>query len=360
VAFPDVIIAGAGIIGVSIALELQERGATVLVLDRGEPGQEASSAAAGMLAALDPETPTPLRVLALESAKLFPDYAHKIEELSGMKVDFRRQGTISLRKDELAPPGYQPLSGEDLVRLEPALHPVTRTPRVPGTPALETLGHRAFFVEEGSVDPALLMQAALRAAAVKGIEVRGHSEVKEIRSQAGRLAIVTNSDRLSSSVAVNCRGAWSGAPVRPRKGQMLSVGQPESALLEHVVMTPEVYMVPRSSGKIVIGATVEDVGFDKTVQAATIHTLHQAASRFVPDLGSAPVIESWAGLRPGSPDDLPLMGETDTPCVFAATGHFRNGILLAPVTARIIANLITGKPAGLDISAFSPGRFVAA
>jgi glycine oxidase len=141
---------------------------------------------------------------------------------------------------------------------------------------------------------------------------------------------------------------------------MLSVRQPASALLEHVVMTPEVYMVPRSSGKIVIGATVEDVGFDKTVQAATIHTLHRTASRFVPDLEKAPVIESWAGLRPGSPDDLPLLGETETPGVFAATGHFRNGILLAPVTARIMANLITAKPAGIDICAFSPGRFVAA
>jgi glycine oxidase len=358
VASPDVIIAGAGIIGVSIALELQERGATVLVLDRGELGQEASSAAAGMLAALDPETPVPLRALALESAGLFPDYVRKIEELSGMKVDFRRQGTISLLRNELAPPRYRLLSGEDLVRLEPALRPVTGTPRVPGSQALETLV--AFYVEEASVDPPLLMRAALRAAASKGIEVRGHSEVKEIRSQAGRVAIVTSSDRLSSAVAVNCRGAWSGAPVRPRKGQMLSVGQPESASLEHVVVTPEVYMVPRSSGRIVIGATVEDVGFDKTVQAATIHTLHQAATRFVPDLEKAPVIESWAGLRPGSPDDLPLMGETETPRVFAATGHFRNGILLAPVTARIMANLINGKPAGMDISAFSPGRFVAA
>lgn len=359
-ASPDVIIAGAGIIGVSIALELQERGATVLVLDRGEPGKEASSAAAGMLAALDPQTPVPLRALALESATLFPDYARKIEVISGMKVDFRRQGTISLLKDELTPPGYQPLSGEDLDRLEPALHPLTRTPHVPGTPALETLGYRAFFIEEASVDPPLLMRAALRAATANGIEVRADTEVKEIRSQAGRVAIVTGGDRLSSSFAVNCRGAWSGSPVRPRKGQMLSVRQPASPLLEHVIVTPEVYLVPRSSGKIVIGATVEDVGFDKTVQAATIHTLHQTASRFVPDLEKAPVIESWAGLRPGSPDGLPLLGETDTPRVFAATGHFRNGILLAPFTARIMANLITGKPAGMDISAFSPGRFVAA
>ena len=344
-ASPDVIIAGAGIIGVSVALELQERGAAVLVLDRGEPGKEASSAAAGMLAALDPETPVPLRALALESARLFPSYVRKIEEISGMKVDFRLQGTISLLKDELAPPGYQPLSGEDLVRLEPALG---------------TRDYRAFFLEEASVDPPLLIRAALRAAAAKGIEVRAHTEVKEIRFQAGCVAIVTGGDRLSSSVAVNCRGAWSGDPVRPRKGQMLSVPQPASALLEHVVMTPEVYLVPRSSGKIVIGATVEDVGFDKTVQPATIHTLHQTASRFVPDLEKAPVIESWAGMRPGSPDDLPLLGETDTPRVFAATGHFRNGILLAPFTARIMANLITGKPAGMDISAFSPERFVAA
>jgi len=341
----DVIIAGAGIIGVSIALELKQRGASVLVLDRGEPGQEASSAAAGMLAALDPETPALLRELALESARLFPDYVRELEDGSGMKVDFRRQGTIALLKHELAPPGYRPLSGEDLGRLERAL---------------ETRGRRAFFVDEASVDPPLLMRAALRAAARQGIEVRGNAEVKEIRFQVGQVTVVTGRDRLLCAAAVNCRGAWSGTPVRPRKGQMLSVRPLSSGLLEHVVTTPEVYMVPRSSGKIVIGATVEDAGFDKTVEAATIEGLHQAAARFVPQLDKAPMIEGWAGLRPGSPDDLPLLGETEIPRVFAATGHFRNGILLAPVTARIIANLITGRPAGMDISSFSPVRFVAA
>jgi glycine oxidase len=345
VSSPDVIIAGAGIIGVSIALELKQRGVSVLVLDRGEPGQEASSAAAGMLAPLDPDTPSLLRQLALEGARLFPNYVRELEDSSGIKVDFRRQGTIALLKHELAPPGYRPLSGEDLGRLEPAL---------------QARGHRAFFVDQASVDPPLLMRAALQAAAKVGIEVRGHTEVAEIRSQAGQALVVTNGNRLLSAVAVNCRGAWSGVPVRPRKGQMLSVGWPGSALLEHVVMTPEVYMVPRSSGKLVIGATVEDVGFDKTVEAAAIDTLHRAAARFVPHLEAAPVIESWAGLRPGSPDDLPLLGETETPRVFTATGHFRNGILLAPVTARIMANLITGQPAGIDISAFSPARFVAA
>jgi glycine oxidase len=348
VSSPEVIIAGAGIIGVSIALELKQRGASVLVLDRGEPGREASSAAAGMLAALDPETPSPLRELALEGARLFPDYVRKLEEGSGMNVDFRRQGTIALLqnkgKDEFMPPGHRLVSHEELGRLEPAL---------------ETRGYRAFYIEEASVDPPLLMRAALVAAAKNGIEVRGHNEVTEISFQAGQAAVITGRNRLMSAVAVNCRGAWSGPPVRPRKGQMLSVRQPASALLEHVVMTPAVYMVPRSSGKIVIGATVEDVGFDKTVDAATIDTLHRAAARFVPQLESAPMIESWAGLRPGSPDDLPLLGETETPHVFAATGHFRNGILLAPVTARIMANLIIGKPAGMDISAFSPVRFVA-
>jgi glycine oxidase len=117
--------------------------------------------------------------------------------------------------------------------------------------------------------------------------------------------------------------------------------------------------VPRSSGKILVGATVEDVGFDKSVDQQTIRQLHSAAALYVPDLASAAITETWAGLRPGTPDDLPMIGETASKRVFLASGHYRNGILLAPITARIMANLIAGKPAGTDIAAFSPARFAA-
>jgi glycine oxidase len=342
---PDAAIAGAGIIGLSIAIELRNRGAQVLVLDRQQPGEEASSAAAGMLAPADPETPVALRPLAFESSRLFPDYVQRLEGSSGMKVDFRRQGTISFFEGSAVPPQYSRLSSEELSQLEPALAP---------------RGRAAFFVREETVDPALLVRAAASAAARSGVEIRCNSAVEEIRVKGAQIEIVTGSERLQARAVVNCRGAWSGAPVRPRKGQSLYVQPKRGGLLQYVVVAPEVYMVPRSSGKILIGATVEDVGYDKTVQPETVQSLYLAAGELVPELASAPITDSWAGLRPGTPDDLPLLGETETPGVFIASGHFRNGILLAPVTAHIMADLIEGKRAPMDISTFSPLRFATA
>ncbi|HEX3093798.1 MAG TPA: glycine oxidase ThiO [Candidatus Angelobacter sp.] len=337
----DVIIAGAGIIGVSLALELRERGRAVLVLDRAEPGGEASSAAAGMLAAADPETPPALRSIAFESARMFPEFVRKVETAGKMQVDFRCVGTIALLPDAPAPPEYHSLSTDELHRLEPSL---------------KSSGQSAFFVQEDSVDPSLLMRAALAATHNLGVEIRGHAEVKNIRTRAGAIEVLAGADTFSASFAVDCRGAWSGAPVKPRKGQMLYV-QPQAAMLQHVLRAPDVYLVPRSSGKVLVGATVEDVGYDKSVDHATIHSLLIAATKYLPELASAPVTQSWAGLRPGTPDGLPILGATEMPGVFIASGHFRNGILLAPVTAKIMADLVEGRPSPFDIGAFAPSRF---
>jgi glycine oxidase len=337
----DVIIVGAGIIGVSLALELRERGTSILVLDRAEPGSEASSAAAGMLAAADPETPIALRPLAMESACMFPAFVQKMETAGNMQVDFRRVGTIALQPDASAPREYRRLSRAELQLVAPSLH---------------ISGQATFFVQEDSVDPSLLMQAALAAARNLGVEIRGHTTVKEIRAHDGAVEVLTDAANLAAASVVDCRGAWFGAPVRPRKGQMLYV-HPECAVLQQVLRAPEVYVVPRSSGKTLIGATVEDVGFDKSVNPSAIHQLLSAAARYLPELASASITHSWAGLRPGTPDDLPILGRTAIPRVFVATGHFRNGVLLAPVTAQIMADLVGGRPSPMDISAFSPDRF---
>lgn len=339
----DVIVVGAGIIGVSLALELRERGASVLVLDRAEPGAEASSAAAGMLAPADPETPMALRELAKESARMFPAFVKKLESTGNMQVDFRQVGTIALLTDVSAPPEYRSLSPAVLERLERSVH---------------TAGHRAFFVQEDSVDPSLLMQAALAAARNLAIEIRGHTTVKEVRAHDNAVEVLTETDTLAVACVVDCRGAWSGAPVRPRKGQMLYV-QPQSGMLDHVLRTPDVYIVPRSSGKILVGATVEDVGFDKSVIPSAIHALFTAATKYLPQLSSAPITHSWAGLRPDTPDDLPIIGPTDASRVFVATGHFRNGILLAPITAQIMADLVEGKVPRMAIATFATSRFAA-
>ena len=158
-------------------------------------------------------------------------------------------------------------------------------------------------------------------------------------------------------------GAWAGSfsthhfPTRPVKGQMLAVASAQHDLVRHVIRTPEVYLVPRSDGRIVIGSTLEEAGFDKRIDADTIQHLHQAAIRLVPTLEAARVLEAWAGLRPGTPDDLPILGATNTPGYFVATGHFRDGILLTPVTALVMAQVITGAKPDYDISAFAPLRF---
>jgi glycine oxidase len=337
----DVIISGAGIIGVSLALELHARGAQVLVLDSGEPGREASSAAAGMLAAADPETPLALRPLAIASAQMFPDYVEKLEAAARIQVDFRRLGTIALMEDLSAPREYKNLSANDLHLLAPSLKDHSLS---------------AFFVEEDSVDPLLLMQAALAAARNLGIEIRGNATVKDIRVRDGKVEVSSAAGQITARSFVNCQGAWSGAPVKPRKGQMLYV-QPETNLLQHVLRMPEIYIVPRSTGKILIGATVEDVGFDKSVDPSTIQDLLGTAAKYLPELAAAPITQSWAGLRPGTPDDLPILGLTEIPGAFVASGHFRNGILLAPITARIMADLIEARTSPLDITAFSPARF---
>ncbi len=339
------IIAGAGIIGVSLALELRERGASVLVLDQGVPGSESSSAAAGMLAASDPATPPALRPLAIESARIFPEYVARLEELSSIETDFRRHGTIALLGGAAtAPAEYTRLSIVDLHRLEPMLN---------------GHGQQAFFIQEDTVDPRLLMRAALTTAQQSGVEIRANTEVRAIRAGRKNVEVETTMGVLPARAAVNCRGAWAGAPVRPRKGQMLYVHPQKSNLIQHVVHAPDVYIVPRGSGKILVGATVEDTGFSKAVEPSTIQQLLSVATKYLPELGSSPIVESWAGLRPGTPDDLPILGPTDVPGIFAATGHFRNGILLAPITARIMADVVTGKKPEFNISPFAASRFTA-
>jgi glycine oxidase len=170
---------------------------------------------------------------------------------------------------------------------------------------------------------------------------------------------------LGAGMVVNCAGAWARqiaphrVPTHPVRGQMLCVALPEPEFLRHVVRTPDVYLIPRSDGRLLIGATAEDAGFDKQTVPATLQKLRQAAIDLVPPIGHAPVLEAWAGLRPGTPDKLPILGTTPTPGYFVATGHFRDGILLAPATAHVMAQLITGERPGLDLQPFRLERFEA-
>ena len=359
----DAIIIGGGIIGVSLALALRKQGLRVLIVERGKPGREASHAAAGMLVGAGLEIPAPLRVLVNESARLYPEFVHELEDESGMKIDLRDQGTILLSCQDEFPDSAEVLSAEEVKSLEPVLAVDGVTQRERGHPPLQNRAEVfAAFLNERSVDPRTLMAAAVKAARHREVDISSGSEVQEVVVENGRTAgVKTDKTFYPSGIVVNCAGAWAGQippfqfPVRPVKGQMLAVlGGPP---LKHVIRGGEVYMVPRSDGKIVIGSTLEDAGFNKQVDVLTIEKLFQAAVNLVPELARSRQHEAWAGLRPGTPDELPILGETATRGYFIASGHYRDGILLAPVTAKVMSDLVLGKSFNREISSFAPFRF---
>jgi glycine oxidase len=349
----DVIIIGGGIIGVSLSIALRKRGATVLVVERGEPGREASHAAAGMLADFPLETPPALQPLANASARMYPEFVHELQDESGMNVDLRDQGTIFFATPEQL--NERPSLTTDcplpaaLPELEPALGPVNLT---------------AIYLQERSVDPRALTLAALKAARHRGVDIASGTAVTGVLLADGRVdGVGTAKTRYSAPAVVNCAGAWAGQlpphlfTTRPVKGQMLSLVGASRDWLRHVIRAPEIYLVPRSDGRILVGATVEEAGYDKRTDPATIQRMRQAATHLVPALAQARMLEAWAGLRPGSPDNLPILGATRVPGYFVATGHFRDGILLTPVTAHVMAQVITGADPEHDIAPFSPERF---
>ncbi|MFZ0952933.1 MAG: glycine oxidase ThiO, partial [Candidatus Sulfotelmatobacter sp.] len=347
----DVIVIGGGIIGLSLSIELRRKGASVVIVERGEPGREASHAAGGMLVDCPTETLAALQPLATASARLYPEFVHELEVESGMKVDLRDQGTILF-------PSAEHLSSPCL---EGATLPA---PLVELEPALAVLNQPAFYLRERSVDPRAVAAAAMQTAKRRGVDISSGEEVIAINLSDGCVAgVITTKTSFHAPEVVNCAGAWSGQiapyafPTRPVKGQMLCLLSPSRNLLEHVIRAPGVYLIPRSDGRILVGATVEEVGFDKRTNVETIQRLRRAAIAIVPELRNAKILEDWAGLRPGTPDALPILGPTATPGYYAATGHFRDGILLAPITARVMAEVITGIDCSYDLTPFSPARF---
>jgi glycine oxidase len=241
-------------------------------------------------------------------------------------------------------------------------------------PALEILNDpeprfTALYIKERSVDPRHLTHAAIAAARHRGVDFSSGDHVLAVQVADGKAAgVLTNKTQFSAGMVVNCAGAWAGQigphsfPTRPVKGQMLYVAMPQKEMVRHVVRTPNVYLIPRSDGRMLIGTTVEEAGFDKQTVPKTILKLRQAAVDLVPKLADARILEAWAGLRPGTPDGLPVLGATPTPGYFVATGHFRDGILLAPVTARVMGQMMTGQTMSgrepqIDMPKFSANRF---
>ncbi len=349
----DIIIIGGGIIGLSLALALRRRGASVLIVERGAPGREASYAAGGMLVDCGLETPAAVQPLATASARLYPEFAQELQFESGVHVDLRDHGTIVFPPPEhvYERPGFTlaSLLPVPLAKLEPAL----AEPKRP-----------AFYLKERSVDPRALSAAAWKAARHRGVDFSSGDEVTAVSLVDGRaVGVKTIKTTFHAAKVVNCAGAWSGRiaphsfPTRPIKGQMLCLLMPSRTLLKHVVRSPEAYLIPRSDGRLLVGATVEEAGFDKRTDLATIQRLHRAALDLVPELRNGKILEDWAGLRPGTPDALPILGATATAGYYVATGHFRDGILLAPITAEVMAAVIEGRTPEYDLAPFSPARF---
>jgi glycine oxidase len=356
----DSIVIGAGIIGLSLAIELNKRGLRVLIVDKGEPGREASWAAGGMLADFPLEMPLALQDLAAASARMYPEFVHELEDESRMKIDLRDQGTLLFGDPaKLGPLAFTPhpslvgssLPPESLHELEPALF------------SEKLAGMTSLLLKERSVDPRHVTAAAIVAAKHRGIDFSSGDQVLEVEVTDGKAAGVrTNKTRFASGVVVNCAGAWSGQihpgnfPTRPVKGQMLCVVTPQKEMVRHVIRTPDVYLIPRSDGRMLIGATQEEAGFDKQTVPETIQKLRSAALAVVPKLAEARILVAWAGLRPGTPDGLPILGATGTSGYFVATGHFRDGILLAPVTARVMGQVIAGEKPEFNLEPFEAAR----
>ncbi|MGB8480054.1 MAG: FAD-dependent oxidoreductase [Acidobacteriaceae bacterium] len=341
----DVVIAGAGIIGLSLALELRQRGLSVTVLERGQAMSSASWAAGGMLAVNDPQNPAELMPLCVRSWELYPSYLDLVESLSGLPVPLRTRRTLQETKSRSE--SNDLATAAEIAQLAPGLDPT---------------GHSFEWLEEGSIDPNDLraaLPAALRAAGGKLLEA---AEVGNVRSAGGEVLVETRQGNISAEMFVNCCGAWAGSepwggvPVEPVKGHMANV-RCEPDRLRCVVRTPDVYLVPRGDGRVTVGATLEHVGFDEVVDEAQVSGLMEAALRLLPEATLPSPIDAWTGLRPGTPDGLPILGSAQRANCWLATGHYRDGILLAPVTARVMAQAMLGEISEVPLAAFSPARF---
>ncbi len=341
-------IAGGGIIGLSLGLELLQRGLTVTVIDRQQAMSSASWAAGGMLAVNDPQNPFELLPLSLYSRALYPAYIDRLELLSGCRVPLRTRQTLQYVGPELHSESSF-ATAEEIEMLAPGL----------------IMREQKFVLqEEASLDPNDL-RAALPAAflAAGGRLIEG-AAVLAVDGSVYGVKVETQQEHLAAGIFINCCGAWAGEsclgglPVFPIKGQMLNLlCAPER--LQCVVRTHGIYLIPRGDGRVTVGATVEHVGFDETVQPSGIQQLMKGAIELLPELTIPEPMEHWAGLRPGTPDGLPILGAARIKNCWHATGHYRDGILLAPATAKVMAQSILGETPGVSLHAFSPERFSA-
>jgi len=371
---PRVAIIGAGVVGLGIAWRLAGR-AEVSVFDRGKAGMGASHAAAGMLAACCEAEPGEEALLALgrDSQARWPGFADELLQASGVDVELRDEGTLvlALTADDQAEAAhrleFQRKLGLPLEWLSAAATRA-REPHLAGK-----IAGAVFSPQDHQVDNRKVVAALRMAAEAAGVEIHEHRPIKEIAVKASRAdgVVLDDGTCVAADIVVLAAGAWSRGiaglpldrrpPVRPVKGQMLALRMnPAAPLLNHVLWAPGAYLVPRRDGRLIVGATTEEKGFDDTITAGGMLTLLEAAWRAIPAIEELPIDEIWAGHRPGSRDDAPILGRAPLENLFYATGHHRNGILLAPVTADAMARLILDDVVEPAIRPFGLERFLPA
>ncbi|HZM71606.1 MAG TPA: glycine oxidase ThiO [Candidatus Cryosericum sp.] len=363
----DLLVIGGGSIGLAVAREAARSGLSVHLLERNAPGGEATGASAGILAAqMDAHEAGPLTTLGLESRALWPEFLRELNEDSGLDVDLRTDGALVAALDdeerEEVDRAYHFQSGSGLTieRLDGAgLHAAE--------PALsrKVLGG-LLLPHEWSLDPARLARSLVLAAGRSGVTIQSGEEAACLLVEGSRaIGVVTSSgEHRAAGAIVVAAGAWSGfiqgdgmtpPPSEPVRGQIVCFQAPD--LIRRVLSGGGFYLVPRTDGRIVAGSTMERAGFDRSVTGAGLEEILKAARRLVPGLAEAAVRSTWAGLRPGAPDGLPVIGAGPLAGLYYASGHLRSGILLTPITARVVTRLVTGGDPGVDLAAFDPLRF---
>jgi glycine oxidase len=369
----DVLVIGGGAIGGALAWAIARRGVSVTLVEAGPIGRGASWAAAGVLAPdWSAETPPPLAALAAESLALWPAWVAELEERAETGLSFRKDGLLNVWVDPEAPhlpsdlaisaPPVGTISAERLTSAEVhALEPALTGP----------VAGAILSTDDAQVDNPRLAPALLRAATALGARVLTDAPVTALLGSGGRCTGVRTArgETISAGAVVLAAGAWSGPlaaasgivlPMVPWRGQMLAfdaVARP----LRHIVFCGELVLIPRPHGPLLVGTTLEHVGFDTRVTLSGLHQILARAARVVPGLGDLPLLRTWAGLRPGTPDHLPYLGPVPGwEGLYAATGHGRKGIILAPITGELMAGLILEDALDPRLVPFLPGRVVLA
>ena len=361
-----IVIVGAGLIGLGIAFELAKRGADVRVLDAREASKAASWAGAGMLAPYTEAVASQaFEAICSRSLALYPTFVADLRAAGGVDARLRLDGILEVAygdEDERRLRAH----AASLARRGVAARFVERDEARFMEPALgAAVRGAAYSPTEGSVDNRRLGRAL--EAACLALDVRLDVAAGDVALEADArrvLGVRTRAGFVAADVVINAAGAWAGAlagvpahvrlPINPVKGQMLALAMPRG-FVRHVTWVPGAYLVPRDDGRLLVGATVEASGFDVRVTAGGTRALLDAALAAIPALRDLTLAETWAGLRPGTPDGLPFIGATELGGYVVAAGHYRNGILLAPATARAIADLLEGRP-DAAFAAFGPER----